>query len=237
MPDPYNFMAGYESGSVLDSLPSSSRGVPKVPTMTFGSRVPAFSNWSDNIDWGQVAATGLAVIPSLFAGSRGSIAGPVSEIQDSARKTGEAGAKLAAEGADALQGPLKYWSDLLSGDPNASMAATAPERRRIIDQYDTARRSSAQFTPRGGGQASTQMESRAQEAGDLATVGATARENAASALGSLGLNQQQVGLTMQQQAQQQLAQVLGPLMQQQRADSDSTLGAIKGLASLAALFI
>ena len=144
---------------------------------------------------------------------------------------------LAASGAADLNPVLKYFKDLVSGNPTDVLNATTPQRRRVIDQYDTARRSSAQFTPRGGGSASAQQESRAREAGDIASLTSDTQANAATALGALGENERNAGLTAEQQAQQALASALGPLMQQQQANQSGLVSTFQGLASFIAPLI
>jgi hypothetical protein len=221
--------------SVMDST-SYNPGNWNVPLPGAGSTIQP-SSWASNVNWGGVVGTGIPLVASLFAGNRPDVTPQINEVQSGARALGDQGRALAAQGQAALGPALQYYQSLLSGNPADVMAATAPDRRRVIDQYDTARRSSGQFTPRGGGQASTQQELRGQEAGLLATLGAQARQDAAGATANIGQNLLQGGIGAEQQSQQQLAQMIGPLFNQEKANSDSTLQTIAGIASLAAMFI
>lgn len=236
MPDPYNFMADFETGSSGSPLPSTPYNPTNwhVPLPGAGTTI---QHSGSDVNWGGVIGAAAPIVASLFAGDRGSIAPQIGEVQKNARDIGAQGRQLFAQGQDTLHPALEYFKGILSDNPGEVMAATAPERRRVIDQYDTARRSAGQFTPRGGGQASASMESRAQQASDLATIGGDARRQAANATAAIGTSQQDAGLSAEEQSQAQLAQMLGPLFQQQQSDSQSTLGTIAGLASLAAMFI
>ena len=241
------------SGSNLDSnwwenLPTEAAptyqpvGLPSRDTVSPIGFLPSGGSGSDlsaasALPWGKIIGAGAGLIPALFAGGGSSLKGPIGEVQRGARQLGATGKGLAQQGEAALAPALKYFQDLLSGNPADIEAATAPQRRRVIDQYDTARKSSAEFTPRGGGQASAQMESRAREASDLATVGASARDNAANTVSSLGKGLLDSGISAEQEATNQLAQVLGPLFQQQQADQQSTAQTFAGIASLIAAFL
>lgn len=221
------------SGSDPDVLPSRSTtsNIGWLPGGASGSDL------SGGFDWGSLAKTGLGLLPSLFAGGGASIEPDIRKIQGNANDQLTAGKDLAGKGSTDLGPVLEYFKNLVSGNPNDVLAATAPDRRRVIDQYDTARRSSAQFTPRGGGDASSQNASRASEAGDIASLTASARSNAANSLGQLGESERNAGLTQEQTAQQTLASVLGPLFQQQQADQKSLIGTFTGLATMIAPFL
>lgn len=216
------------------SLPSRSTVGPFGVTPSGGGQAPSSGS---EIPWGQILTTGAGLATSLASGNRGSIVGPAAEIQRGAREQMATGQRLVQQGSDNLDPVLKYFRDLFSGNPADVMAATAPQRKRVLDQYDTARKSSAEFTPRGGGQASAQMESRASEASDLAMIGAGSRAEAANTLASLGSSQQQVGLAAEQHAQAQLAQVLGPLLQQEEKSTADLIRTYAGYAALVAAFL
>jgi hypothetical protein len=194
-------------------------------------------SWASKVNWGNVVATGVPLVASLFAGDRGSTLPDIRAMQAQGQALGQQGQQLSAQGAAAMGPSLDYFKKLLSNDPAEVAQATAPERRRVIDQYDTARRSAGQFTPRGGGQASTSEELRAREASDLATIGADLRSKAASEAATIGNQLLSSGLGAQEQSINAMASSLGPLFTQQQADSQSTLQTIAGIAALAAMFI
>lgn len=234
---PENDWSWIPSGSTLDSSPVKNLP-PFMSNPKGGTGLPqGGGGWASGVDWGGVAGLAAPIIASFFGGSGPDISKPISEIQGNARALGQTGKDLTAQGMESLGPAQAYFAQLLSGNPADVMSATAPERRRVIDQYDTARRSAAQFTPRGGGQASTQQESRSREAGDLATLGADARRGAAGAAASIGLSETQAGLSAQERSTQQLAQMLEPLFKQQQQNQNSFLSTITGVAQLAAMFI
>ena len=226
------------SGSSLDTLPAG-RSLPSFPHLDSGPNpsLPSGGGFGSNVNWGNVAGLGAGVLGSLFAGGsgdNGQFGQAITEVQKNARDLGATGKGITAQGLQALGPAQKYFADLLSGNPADVMSATAPERRRVIDQYDTARRSAGQFTPRGGGQASSQQEARSREAGDLATLGADARRGAAGAASQLGLSELNAGVSAEEQATSQLASVLEPLFQQQQSNQKNMLSTVTGIAELAA---
>ncbi len=204
-------------GYMQSDLPSHGTGAPPYMGLpSGGSTGTGFpSSGSSKFDWGTAIGTAAPLAASLFAGNSGSITGDVRGIQKSAEDQLRQGSEMVVQGQQNIAPVLKYFKALMSENPSEVLAATAPERSRIVDQYDAAKRAAGQFTPRGGGQSSTQMEAGAREASDLGKVTADARRNAATSLGEFGNRQIEQGLTAEERAQQQLSQVLGPLFNQQ----------------------
>jgi len=230
--DPFANLKFFDNGSGnLESHPTS--GIGFLPGGSSGSNLSQSSAGS-NVNWAKVLGTGATLASSAFAGGGGSIAGDVSGIKGQAGKQLTEGQTLASKGQSDIAPVLQYFKQLMSGDSGQILAATQPERSRVIDQYDAARKSAGAFTPRGGGQASTQQESRAREASDLANITAGARKDAAQGLAAIGTHEQDTGLAMQQQAQQQLAQLLGPTLQQNQNDTASTVQTYMGIAAMIA---
>ncbi len=106
----------------------------------------------------------------------------------------------------------KYLTDILSSNPAAVMDATRQERGRVIDQYDTARRAIANFGPRGGGSTSTLAESRFQQAESLADITSTARRDAVSQAGELGVRLTALGLNADQLASADINTVIRAIL-------------------------
>src|SRR5262245_54209632 len=77
---------------------------------------------------------------------------PENLLKSQAGDLSKTGDVLGQEGASALNPALNYFKGQLSSNPQELLAATAPERGRVIDQYDTARQAIGEFGPRGGGQ-------------------------------------------------------------------------------------
>ena len=131
---------------------------------------------------------------------------------------------------------LKYFQALASGDPSQALAATQPQRGRVIDQYDAARRSAGQFTPRGGGQASTEQAFRAQEAGQLADTTSAARSEGAKEAASVGGAMTQQGLSAEEQSINAMVSTLQPLIQQQQQQGNDIGKILSGIGELAGAF-
>ena len=173
----------------LDSTPTT----PNSGTMPSGS-----SSWSSfggdpssggsSFDWGGLAEGASPFIASLFGGTNTD----KTALRDTATKELSAGKDTKAAGAGALSPVLKYLQAIAGGDPAAVMDATAPQRARILDQYDTARKAITQ-QPRGGGQASAALNLEGRQASDLATTAATARSEGVKELGTLGTNLTEIG--------------------------------------------
>jgi hypothetical protein len=157
----------------------------------------------------------------------------INKVNKGADALNAQGKQLFGTGTDALGPVLKYFQALSSGDPSAALAATQPQRGRVIDQYDAARKSAGQFGPRGGGGASSELELRGKEAGQLADTTSQARSEGATQLASLGKDITQQGLSAEETANQQMASVLQPLLEQQKQHAESTGGFWKGLGDLA----
>lgn len=95
------------------------------------------------------------------------------------------GASLETQGQTGLQPVLTRLMSLLSGDPTQIDQATRPQTTAVIKQYDTAKKNSAQFAPRGGGQTSANIAAGAQEASDIGNVKSQAVTDASTQLGQI----------------------------------------------------
>lgn len=133
------------------------------------------------------------------------------------RLTKQAG-DLNASGSEALTPALNYLHNILSGNPANVMAATAPERGRVIDQYDTARKSIAQFGPRGGGTTSALAEGRMAEGAQLADITNTARREAFGEAGKMGMQLTGLSLSAEQLSTMNLDQVIQAILALQGHD-------------------
>ena len=80
---------------------------------------------------------GVGAVGQLIAGSGDPYKGNIAGLERSAQESGDY-AKLLQEGGSELVNPItQYYKALISGDRTALMAATQPERRKVIDQYST----------------------------------------------------------------------------------------------------
>lgn len=180
------------------------RTTPNSGTMPSGS-----SSWSsfnggsggdssaDGFDWGGLGGIAAPFVASLF-GPKNQFSG---KLEDTANKALTLGTDDKAAGKNALAPVLKYLTAIAGGDPSAVLEATAPQRARVLDQYDTARKAITQ-QPRGGGQASGALKLEASKASDLATTASSARSEGVKELGAIGTNlnaqgaqEQETGIT------------------------------------------
>lgn len=188
----------------------------------------------------QKAGIGLgiagSVLPGLFGGSGDSgLSDSIKSLQKNAGEATDLSKQFSGDSASLFQSILPYLKAASGGDRATLTAATMPQRRKVIDQYDAARKSIAEFAPRSGGTAANMNDIRAQEGSDLSTLNAQARNDAigqstglSQALGSLGLNasgQASNDLLGAANIQSELAK-----MQQQNAGSwGQALGGLAGL--------
>lgn len=207
-----------------------------LPTGAGTSSTGQGFNWK-GLPWGQIIGAGAGLAASAFAPQVTDPSGAIKETQQMARGLSQTGQQLGAQGAGALAPTLAYWMNLLSGNPADLLAATQPERTRILDQYDTARATLTRETPRGGGLATAMGTMETKKASDLATLTSQARPQAAQQLGQLGTQLTGAGIQAQEQAAYAMAQVLGPLLNQESQDKESIWRTFAGVAEMVAPFV
>lgn len=138
----------------------------------------------------------------------------IAQLTSSAKTSDSRANDFFGQSQDIL-GPVNdYLKAILGGDQNALMEATKPERRRVIDQYAAAKKAIAEFTPRGGGQATAMLNLAGKQAGDLAGVTGQAKQNALGLATSLGSQYSATAATQQGMAQNALGQALSGSAQQ-----------------------
>lgn len=197
-------------------------------------------NWWDN-NSSKVGGATQAFLPLLFSmfgnnefkDATKQSADKLSALADQLTK---AGADLTGDGKQALLPVLQHLIALTGADPAALFQATQPERSRVMDQYDTARKA-IQFLPRGGGQASATMDAGAKEASDISTIIANARNGAFGQLGTLGSGLLTTGLNTSASggyAQQAAGNAYGQLSKQED-DQLGGFGSMLGTAISTAL--
>lgn len=154
------------------------------------------------------------------------------QLEAMAKNQRQQGSDLADTGTSTLMPAIKYLRNILSANPAEAMAATAPERGRVIDQYDTARKAISEFGPRGGGTTSTLAQSRLSEAGDIADVTNTARREAFGQSAGLGTTLTGLGLSADQLASADLNTILESLLTVQGHDVQRHAGNLQALGGL-----
>jgi hypothetical protein len=209
---------------------------------SFGSAPSGGGSWWDSN--GSSTIKGISAIAPLVTSLFGS--NPYTDKRDQttdqlkqlATTLGTQGQSIAGQGQAALAPVLKYLQAVAGGDPAAINAETAPERAKVLDQYDTARKA-IQFAPRGGGQASATIGAGAKAASDITSLTAAAHRQGVTDLGNLGKNLLDTGVTEQHNAASELNSVLQAYdkAKQERAATNTGLGSAIGSAlSFAALF-
>lgn len=153
------------------------------------------------------------------AGGPNSISALIKQLVDRAQRRGPQGAETTREGTDALSEFTQYFRDILGPDPNAVLAATAADRGRVIDQYDTARQTAAEFGPRGsGGGTAASALSRVAQANQLSDITANARSNAANAGSGAAAQLAQLGLSEEMLASGDLQTALQAILGSRQID-------------------
>lgn len=140
------------------------------------------------------------------------------------------------EGQHLLQPLTEYLKAVTGGDRQALLQATMPERRRVIDQYATAKKAIAEFTPRGGGQAAAGAQLQADQAGDLANIGASARKEGFQQSGQVGMGLQGMGLQADAIASGDLNSLIQTLTAQEEAKANRWAQVGQAAGMIAAMY-
>jgi hypothetical protein len=143
----------------------------------------------------------------------------VEGLQQQSKKLSGRADSLHDSSGEALAPVLNYFKQIASGDPTSLMAATMPERGRVIDQYDAARQAAAVSAPRGGGTTSAIAQSYISEANQLSDITAAARREGNSTLANIGVNLAGLGLSADQLAAADLDSIMRAVFNQQAIDA------------------
>lgn len=136
----------------------------------------------------------------------------VGSLKTNAGSAAKQGADLSAQGTASLTPILDYFKKLAGGDASSLASATAPARRRVIDQYDTARKAISTFSPRGGGSNAALASSQFGQANELSDITSNAQNNAANELGTLGIQEQGLGVQEQGVAGSDLNSIVSAIL-------------------------
>lgn len=188
------------------------------------------------VDWKSALNAGAGFGLSLFAPKSRNITSEVDQIEKDASSLSTAGKSIAGTGVAGVAPALRYLTSVASGNEGDIMAATAPERSRVLDQYDTARRALTTL-PRGGGQASAASAINADQAKTMSTLYQSARTSGVKDLATLSQNLMTTGLGAEEAGTQALTATLQPLLSQEKMDQDSTSNLFKGLGSFISALI
>lgn len=189
-------------------------------------------------DWLGVGIAGAGLLPMLFGGSGDKeINAAIGNLKQHAQTATDLSKQFGAQGAEMFQPVADYLKKVTSGDRQSVLAATMPERRRVIDQYATAKKAIAEFTPRSGGQAAAGAALQGKEASDLATTTAEARQAAFGQEANLATAASQLGISEQALASGDLNSILNALTTQQAAHAQSAAGLGSALGTLAGFLL
>lgn len=110
------------------------------------------------------------------------------------KRLGGLSGNLNAQGAEDTGKAAKHYSDILSGNPAAVMAAAAPEVNAITKGADTQKKDVANFGNRTGGTNATTQAISTETRGQVGDTIAKERGDAASGLTKIGESEQSKGL-------------------------------------------
>ena len=187
--------------------------------------------------WGTAAGAGIGFVGGLFSGGKKKdedtdLNATIAQLKQAGTAASARGTELGGMSQEQLGPILQILQQLTGGDPNALLAATRPERARVIDQYDTARKSIAQFSPRGGGTSAVLAQSRFDQADTSANITAEARQGAIKTSADLGTTLAGLGLNAQQLASMDLNSILQAILSKKQLDLTKRGQNMEALAGL-----
>lgn len=187
---------------------------------------------------------GITAASSLFGKSKGGstpsntdINSLIQDISSQSKQSRESGRSALDQGFKTMDPGLKYLAGLLSGDRGQLTAATAPEAKTILDQYDSARKAVSELGPRGGNKGQEISESYFKQADAMTRLLETIRPGAAKELAGLGLDISKLGLEELQLGEDDLTRILDALsgIRGQNLQSYGALG--QGIGNIIAALI
>jgi hypothetical protein len=165
-------------------------------------------------------------------------------LQDASLKKSQQGEELVSKGSGGLNQVMAYLQKLASGDPSAVMDATKQARGRVIDQYDSAKRSVANFTPRGGGGAAAMGDLETGKANQLSDILSSKQDEAVGQLSQTSQALTGLGLSAEQLASTDLSTLINTILAQKSLDLtkrgqniEGAVGAGEGIGTLIGLLL
>lgn len=143
----------------------------------------------------------------------------IGKLNAQSTKHGAIADQFSGMSTEALAPVINYFKQIASGDPGALLQATMPERGRVIDQYDAARKSATMSLPRSGGATSALLNSYVSEANQLSDITANARKEGMAGAANLGISTAGLGLTAEQLASADLDSIIRAVFGQQSIDA------------------
>lgn len=202
---------------------------------------------------GTLIGGGIGGLIGLFKGGSDStpstpatddLTNAITGLKDASSTVGKQGAQLTGGATDQLAPILNYFKQLTGNNPSAILDATKPDRGRVIDQYDSARRAISNFAPRGGASSDALASSYTSEANQLSDITSTARSTAIGQSASLGTTLEGLGLSAEQLQGADLNTVVNAILGQKGLDLQASgqnkqlaAGLSEGLGMLLGLFL
>ena len=147
--------------------------------------------WSALVGPAIGAGFGIAdLIKGPSAAQKATQTGLTNNINSSA----DAAKTFTGAGEGATGTAQNYFTSLL-GNRSQALDAASPEVSTVMDQFDSAHKAAAEFNPRGGGRATLNAQKPYQMAGVVGKLLSASRNNAASTLGNLGINEEGLGVS------------------------------------------
>lgn len=185
-------------------------------------------------DWAGIGLAGAGgLLPLAFGSSSDNTKGPLDALTKNAQSMTDLAKTLNMQGMDLFGPASDYLKKLLSGNRQDILQATAPERARVIDQYATAKKALATFTPRGGGQAAAAADLQAKEASDLSQIGAQARSGAVGTALTTGTQLTGQGISASGAAANDYAAILSDIERQNEQKAQGLGGLGQALGTIA----
>lgn len=195
-----------------------------------------WGNLSTGQKWGVGGALVGSVLPALFGGGDSGAGDALRQLQKSTDRSLDTSKSLSGDSKDLFASVLPYLKAVAGGDRQAILGATMPERKRVIDQYSSARKAIAEFSPRSGGQAASMIGLNNNEASDLSMVGANAHTAGIDSAANLAGSLQGQAQTAENSANQNILNMYGIKSQQsqQSAQAAGQWGQALGTLSMLA---
>lgn len=176
-------------------------------------------------------------MPSLFGGGgQTSQQKTLTNTENSIAQFGLSEAKQTIpEATSGLESSLNFFSTLLSGNQNAINSLEAPDIANINTQYHQAQKSTAEFSPRGGGSAALLEEAPFQKASSIAQLFTNARSTGATGVASIAQMLSQLGMGELGQSSSTSANTYSQLLASQQNQEQNQAAAGSAIGSLVAL--
>jgi hypothetical protein len=155
-------------------------------------------------------------------------------LGSSATRSGNLASALTGAGGETLGPVLEILSKLLGGNRQSVMEGAGPDVARVSDQYDAARKTIMQNSPRGGGRAMAINEMRTKEAGDITNLLNQQRSEARKEAGTIGTELIGKGITANSNETTALTDLLGNLTSQRGQTMQFWSSLIQSISSMVA---